>query len=147
MTKLRKFWSLSWDEQWVLCLAAFLLVAAEVGLRFFSFPRVVAWARRNRRRNRSAGLASPERIAWLVETAARHSWLRPTCLRKSMVLCALLQKQGLKARLVIGTTSPSDAFRAHAWVEAGGKVLGAEGRPSYVELVAFENLSSGQQMA
>ena len=145
--KLQKFWNLSWSEQWVLCRAAFLLVAAEVGLRVFSFSRVVAWARRTRRQNRSAGMASPERISWLVETAARHSWLRPTCLRKSLVLCALLQKQGLKARLVIGTTSPSGAFRAHAWVEVDGKVLGAEGPPSYVELVAFENLSSGQQMA
>ncbi|MBI2818955.1 MAG: lasso peptide biosynthesis B2 protein [Acidobacteria bacterium] len=147
MTKLRKFWHLSSNEQWVLCLAAFFLVAVEVGLRIFSFRNVVAWTRRNRRRNCNAGSASPERIAWLVETAARHSGLRPTCLRKSIVFCALLEKQGLKARLVIGTTSPSDAFRAHAWVEVDGKVLGAEGRPSYVELVAFENLRSWQQMA
>ena len=147
MTKLRKFADLSWNERWVLCRAAFLLLATEAGLRVLPFRRMLAWAQRCRGRNRGAGAANPERIAWLVEVAARRSWLRSTCLRKSLVLCALLRERGCAARLVIGTTSPRDGFQAHAWVELNGKILGSQAGAQYQELAAFGNLNSGNQRA
>ncbi|MBI4479453.1 MAG: lasso peptide biosynthesis B2 protein [Acidobacteria bacterium] len=147
MTKLRKFADLSWNERWVLCRAAWLLLAAEVCLRIFPFPLVLHWARSRRGQSRSAGIPNPERIAWLVEVAARHCWGHATCLRKSLVLCALLRERGWAARLVIGTTSPRQGFQAHAWVELNGKILGPQGGANYQELAAFGCPSSENQLA
>ena len=147
MTKLRKFSNLTWQEQRLLCRAAFLLVLAEVGLRIFPFRDLLNWAQRDSRRNRAVMLTSPERVAWLVEAAARLSWLRSTCLRKALVLYALLKEQDQDARLMIGTTSRRDGFRAHAWVEVDGKSFGAQDQPLYTELASFGSGCSERQTA
>ena len=123
-------------ERQLFCRAAFLLVLAEAGLRIFSFRAVMHWAQRERR-IRAARQTRPERVAWLVEAAARQSWPRPTCLRQSLVLYELLKQQGQDARLMIGTTMQRGDFQAHAWVEVDGREFGGEGQPRYAELVSF----------
>ena len=45
----------------------------------------------------------------------------PRCLRKSLVLIALLARRGIPATLVIGVRH--DPFAAHAWVEHEGRPL------------------------
>lgn len=155
MEKLRKYWRLSWSEQRVLVRAGLLLVAAEAGLCLLPFRILLRWVQRPRTQKDAARRASPERISYLVEVAARHlfqarllgSWLRPTCLQKSLALCALLTRRGWDARLVIGTGSPEGKFQAHAWVELDGQILGNTDTQDYTALVAFARPAAWRQIA
>ena len=142
MSFLRKFRGLSSTDWRTLISASWMFVRVEAGLRFLPLQAVLAWAQHNRR---AKSQGSPERIAWLVAVAARWSVLRPTCLRRSLVLCALLARQGFAPRMVLGTDTSADGFRAHAWVELDGKVLAGEG--DYREVARFEFLKSGEQTA
>ena len=155
MNKLRKIRELSWLERWILVRAAVLLVVAEAGLRLLPLQSLLKWIPEGEARKPLASSPDPERIAWLVDVAARHSLLRgrlrPTCLRKSLVLCALLRNHGVDARLVIGTNvsrnfGPQENFRAHSWVIAEAKVLLAGERTQYVELAAFGSNVSERQI-
>jgi|SRR3990172_7113326 len=147
MRKLRKLLDLSWNERAVLCRAALLLLAAEIGLRLIPFRTLVEWVQGRRIPRFATTSPSPERIARLVETAARNCWLRPTCLRQSLVLCALLRERGLPGRLAIGTNGPREGFQAHAWVVLNGKTLGSQATAGYQELVTFDSRSAGAEIA
>jgi hypothetical protein len=46
-----------------------------------------------------------------------------TCLRRSLVLWALLARAGEPAELRVGFRRERGAFEAHAWVEHQGRVL------------------------
>jgi len=70
---------------------------------------------------------APERVAALVEAAARYHLLRTTCLTRALVLCRLLRGQGREARLVLGGALLEGRFGAHAWVVCGGRPLTAGG--------------------
>ena len=66
---------------------------------------------------------APQRMAWLVEVAARYHVLRPTCLPKAIVLYWLLRQRGLEAKVVIGAQKTADGIGAHAWLEYEGRIL------------------------
>lgn len=64
----------------------------------------------------------------MVKAAAHYGVGHPTCLEESLVLCYLLQRQGISAQLRIGVRKFQDKFQAHAWVENEGTALNqAEG--------------------
>jgi hypothetical protein len=65
----------------------------------------------------------PHRAAWLVDAASRHGPVRATCLERSLVLAALLRRQGIASRVQIGVRKSGSGFEAHAWVEWQGEVL------------------------
>ena len=149
MSKLRKIQQLNWNDCLILARAFLLLPAVEMGLRLVPFRILLRWAQPKARptgNTSSASQLTPERMAWLVDVAARLSPLRPTCLRKSLVLCALLSKRGFPARLMIGARK-AEEFQAHAWVELNGKVLGVQRAHDYHELALFESASGDQQAA
>jgi hypothetical protein len=78
--------------------------------------------------------------ASMVKIAAKYyKWA--TCLRKSLALWFLLQRQGITSELQIGTRFEKEEFQAHAWVEYQGYVVG---EPSGVKqhFASFENLHS-----
>jgi hypothetical protein len=79
----------------------------------------------------------PERIAWLLDVARRHSPARSTCLKDSLVLARLLRGEGIDAVLNVGVARGDGIFRAHAWVEYRGQILfgGVEGE-TYAPLTA-----------
>ena len=55
----------------------------------------------------------------MVKIAAKYyKWA--TCLRKSLALWFLLQRQGITTELQIGTRFEKEEFQAHAWVEYQG---------------------------
>lgn len=129
--------------------AGLLLIAAEVGLRLVPFRTLLRWSQRKRTLHPIPRYPNPERIAELVETAARVTvnraeWLQPTCLRKSIALCVLLCRRGWDARLVLGTGSVEGRFQAHAWVELDGRKLDAYAASHYNELVVFAGRSTGE---
>ena len=45
------------------------------------------------------------------------------CLIRSLVVVEAIQRRGGEGRLVVGGTSPSGEFKAHAWVEVEGSAV------------------------
>lgn len=150
MKKVRKAWALTGSEWGVLLRAAGLLLGVEIALRLLPFRTLLSLLRKtNPGRNTSPGFVpiSPGRTACLVEVAARHCLPQSACLSKSLVLCALLRRMGVEAKLMIGTTSPSIRFQAHAWVEAEGRIFGSPAAGDYTPLASFEGAGSQRQIA
>jgi len=63
-----------------------------------------------------------EVICRAVDRASVWYWKQVTCLHRSAATTCLLRRAGIAARLVIA--AQSTPFRAHAWVEVEGEVVG-----------------------
>jgi Transglutaminase-like superfamily len=59
----------------------------------------------------------------MVKIAERYNRWWSNCLKKSLVLWALLRVQGIESDLKIGVQREAGEFKAHAWVEYEGDVL------------------------
>lgn len=99
-----------------------LLLAADLGLRALSFPRVDRWLA-------SAVTGAPEegevgRLVWATEAAARHHLYPMRCLPKALCLRRLLRRHGIEAELRIGVSTRDGGLAAHAWVERRGVPVG-----------------------
>ena len=71
------------------------------------------------------------RIALSVNRAAAFGVFRPRCLVKSRALRKMLDREGIRgARVRVGVQLSNGQFRAHAWVEYEGHVVGDD--PSLV---------------
>ena len=136
MNKVRKALALPASD-WLLIAQAWLWFAAvEIGLCCLSLRtllRIIQWRGR-------AGTATmeewqphqaiPQRAADCVELASRLHVLNSTCLRKAVVLYALLTHRGFDAELLIGAAKATNGqLDAHAWLECQGKVLLGEPAP------------------
>ena len=65
------------------------------------------------------------RIALAVNRAAAFGVFRPRCLVRSRALRRMLDREGIKgARVLVGVQLSHEQFRAHAWVEYQGQVVG-----------------------
>lgn len=74
-------------------------------------------------------LSRAHELALAIDRAARHGPIRPTCLARSLALKDLLDREGLAgARIRFGVRKREGCFEAHAWVEIGGRGLGADAR-------------------
>ena len=104
-------------ERRVLLRAWALLWLASLLLRLRPLPRLV----RCRRAGRTTAV-DPERIAWLVDVAARYA-PGARCLPVAVVTGWMLARQGTPATLRVGVARHSGRFTAHAWLEHGGRVL------------------------
>jgi hypothetical protein len=96
-----------------------LAVAIEIGLRLSSMTRVL---------DRLDRLGPGDsRVEWrpsypLDRFAAAAYRLLPidsTCLRKSLVLYALLRRRGATPQLCVGVKKDGNHLAAHAWIECG----------------------------
>jgi hypothetical protein len=103
-----------------------LLLAADLGLRLLSFPRVDRWlapilagAPEEASEERVVG-----RLVWATEAAARHHLYPMRCLPKALCLRRLLGRHGIHAELRIGVSTRDGALAAHAWVERRGVPIG-----------------------
>lgn len=108
-----------------------LLALLQAGLRILPFERLMRLLRADGTRA-AARAPRPERLAFLVEVAARYQWPAPTCLVKGLAVYALLVRRGLDAALVIGARKRDGRLEAHAWPEHMGRPLtNASERPEY----------------
>ena len=82
-----------------------------------------------RRRRASMPLA---RTVWLVTAVTRRLGVR--CLTQSVVLHGVLAHRGVPSEIVIGAGLEAGRFRAHAWVEQGGRVISRQGADGCVSL-------------
>ena len=72
-----------------------------------------------------ARIEDARRIALAVNRAATFGLFRPKCLVKSRALRKLLDADGVEGAYVrVGVQLSNGRFRAHAWVEYGGEVVG-----------------------
>jgi len=77
-------------------------------------------------RNYPTGSQAPaadtvEQICFAVDMACIWYWKEALCLQRSAATACLLKKYGVPAQLVIGAQQMP--FKAHAWVEVGGRVV------------------------
>lgn len=49
--------------------------------------------------------------------------LRASCLTQALAGWIMLTRHGVVGRISIGVASPEQNFRAHAWLEVGGRVI------------------------
>lgn len=128
----RRLGRLTGDDWRVLAESLVLAVALEAALRLLPFSRLVRPLSRRALSPRAGTDACPSvsetDIARLVRfsmAAYRCLPLPSTCLRVSLVLCAMLRRRGWPADLRIGVRKNSDQLDAHAWVEHAGRVIGS----------------------
>jgi hypothetical protein len=66
-------------------------------------------------------LDAVERICSAIDMACIWYWKEALCLQRSAATACLLKKYSVPAQLVIGAQQMP--FKAHAWVEVGGRVV------------------------
>ena len=135
--KLRKAKQLSASDWLLLMRALGWLAVVEVGLRLFALKTLLGILERggrNRDMGTGRGSASPDRAAYCVELASRLDPFDATCLKKALVLYALLKRKGVDVRLVIGATKAGRKLDAHAWLEHRGRVIIGESGDPYAPL-------------
>lgn len=125
--KLRRARALSAAEWLLLIQASSLLLAVEPGLKLLPFKTLLALLQQTGaagQAGRLEGAVSPDRVAYLVEVASRYHVLKPTCLKKALVLYRLLRRRGVEVELVIGVRRAEERLEAHAWVQHGRRAVG-----------------------
>lgn len=130
MTKLRKFRALPASERRLLLRAFAAAVAAQVGICFFSLPRLRGWI--ERRRARPAGY-SEQQLAWAAATAARYI-PGAACLTQALTAHYLLILHGYQSMLRVGVNRAGNALEAHAWVELKSGLTFGEQQGRYTTL-------------
>lgn len=99
---------------------------------WFGLIRVAFWLRwRNLRwvycrlgqPSRLARPVVPQRLAYLVNSAAAYAPFPTTCLVRSLFLWGWLRQAGVEANLRLGVRKQADTLLAHAWVEYEGVAL------------------------
>ena len=123
MKRIRQFLALPHDERMLVLNAAFVLGAVRVALWVLPFSSVLRIAAVRPRTAGHAARFSVPRTAWAVQVSSR--WIpHATCLAQAMTLALILRRAGQSARLNIGVANdPASGFRAHAWLESGGRVV------------------------
>jgi hypothetical protein len=81
--------------------------------------------------------AQADRVAWLVDVAARFVASRDSCLSRAMILWWLLRRRGLQGQLRIGVRKRNGRLEAHAWVEYRGQIL-SDRNQEHVAFVPFD---------
>jgi hypothetical protein len=64
---------------------------------------------------------SIDQICQAVDMACIWYWKQVLCLQRSAATACLLKRHGVAAQMVIGAQQMP--FKAHAWVEVGGRVV------------------------
>lgn len=127
MNDWQKFRQLTAQEIGLLVQALVILPLVSLGLD------VLGWQHLRRLLERLAGRRqrplteqppdTMRQAARMTDVAAGHKFLRATCLRRSVALWWLLQRQGIDSRVVLGVRKGDRWLQAHAWVECEGVVL------------------------
>ncbi len=121
--------AITFSDAKVLIQAWFLLGLVDLGLRCLPFGvlrKGLDW--------RLMGPPSPnpdfdprsiERLRRWVDAAANRHWTEMTCLRRALVLRRLLAGRGVASDLRLGVRREGESLTAHAWLDCGGRIVGA----------------------
>jgi len=144
----RKFRGLDTTTRGTLLKAYYQLGAARYVLATRPFKQIVAGleigtAPEARDHLDDATLTSALRIGWSVQTAARYTPWKSTCLVQVLAAQRMLMQKGIAGCFYIGTvTGPPDrtahSLAAHAWLKCGNRfVTGESGHEHYEVLSSF----------
>ena len=123
-TKLRKARQLSAPDWILIVQSAAWFAVVEAGLRLLPLRTLARILQGRRRAPRASGRrVSAEHASRCVDRAARLDPFRATCLKKSLVLYALLSRRGLEVELFIGAAKTGGKLDAHAWLQHQGRVI------------------------
>ena len=142
MPKLRRAFELSASDWFLILRAAFWFAVVELGLCAFQFRALIDFLHQKSpldERTFSQESSTAQRAAYCVELVSRLHPLDPTCLKKALVLYALLTRRGFDVRLFIGAAKTKGSeLDYHAWLEHQGQViLGGQGQERYATLCSF----------
>lgn len=132
-------------ERRVLLVACALLPVFCIGLRFLGLrhfrdgPGILFPTRAQPR-----CMASPTRVAAMVNIAGNRAVFPSTCLARALLIDWLLRRQGFPAELRIGVRLADGVLAAHAWVECEGAPVDASPDISQ-EYLAFAHPPSPSQ--
>ena len=127
MRRLRRFFALSAQRQWLLLKTLSLIAVVRLGLWILPFRIVLRLIETLRRK----GLSRPDtpsdsrvsEVVWAVKAASRYV-PEATCLTQALTAHCLLGRLGYPSKLEIGVARGKEgALEAHAWVEVGGETL------------------------
>lgn len=99
-----------------------LLWACRIGLWTAPFPQVLRGAQFCAGRLRSSRPLGPDRVVEVIRRTLPLT-LRASCLTQALAGWIMLTRHGAVSRIRIGVTSHQEEFKAHAWLEAGGRVI------------------------
>jgi len=97
------------------------LIRFEFHLKRRTFAGLYGAVRNCPIRRRAASNGDVERICYAVDLACIWYWKEVLCLQRSAATACLLRKHGAPAQMVLG--AQQIPFKAHAWVELGGRVV------------------------
>lgn len=98
-----------------------LAIWMEVALRVMPFSRLLdGVGRASSSHAVSKRSGDLQRLSRFVTVAYEILPFPPTCLRRSLVLHALLVRRRIDSRLCVGVARIGSALTAHAWVESNG---------------------------
>jgi len=130
--RLRKAFRLAASEWTLLVQAAGWFAVVELGLRLVPVQSLLNFLGRGAAPEITASSLSPERVGRLVDAASRVYPLRATCLKKALVVYALLGRRGFKVKLLLGAAKQDGKLDCHAWLEHQGRVVvGGSGSERY----------------
>jgi hypothetical protein len=131
---LRKSARLPARDWWLLTEAGVLAIGVEGALRVLPLSRVVRWCEQGRSTKRLWPGATLDVLA-LAARRPYHVLPWPsTCLRRSLVLTALLRRRGRPATVRFGVRRQAELLLAHAWVECDDAVVDAAAGDGYEAL-------------
>src|SRR5437899_272015 len=97
------------------------LVSFDLCIRRGNFAQLYSRVRNCPIRDGTPGGDAVELICHAVDMACIWYWKEVLCLQRSAVAACLLKQYGVPAQMVIGAQQVP--FKAHAWVEVGGRVV------------------------
>ena len=103
--------------------AVLAAVQIELFLRTRPLSRAIAWAESRPPRPLASG-QDGQRLHALSTWPYRAVGVSPSCLRRSLVLTALLRERRQPAVICVGVRKSGTELRAHAWVECGAATFG-----------------------
>ena len=120
-----KLWALRWRDWVDLFRAQLALARAQREMRSVPTGEMVRDASRESHSSSTNRVDDARRIALAVNRAATFGLFRPKCLVKSRALRKMLDAEGIVgAEVRVGVRLTGGRFRAHAWVEYDGEVVG-----------------------
>ena len=127
----RSFLRLQRSDRLLVVEATVLLASIWAVLKVLHFPVVHrlthTYSRLFYSDSRTAGSASPQRIAWAIERVPGRLPMHTTCLVRALAGYAMSRRRGWLPELRIGILpqriDDATPLRSHAWIEHEGRVL------------------------
>jgi transglutaminase superfamily protein len=117
---LRRLRTWTWRDHATVCETMVCALVVEVAIRVMPMSTVLASLQRRSRSRTTVHALDVDRLARFAAAPYRVLSRGGTCLRESLVLCALLARRGIDARVCFGVDRQGGDLTAHAWVEIAG---------------------------